>query len=386
MLDNEFPPLGGGMGTVNRALLERFASWPELEVDLITSALGGQRETELFAERISIIKVPVWNRNLHHSTNRELITYAVQALPLAVRRHRTFPYDFCLAWSTVPAGGLALALHRLTALPYLVWVTGPDIPGFERRYRRIYPLLTPAIRGIWRDAAFVIAKCDDEIEMIHAVDSSVEVTLVPNGVDLDIFRPGPPVPDDGPLHVLCTARLIERKGQHHLIQAIKRLTDDGVDVTLSLVGTGDGLKANQALARELRVQERVHFLGYVPREEIAEHYAAAHVFVLPSYNEGMSLATLEAMAAGLPVIVTRDGTAELVDEGVNGLTFDWADVDALAAHLWRLANDRALVRRMGIASCVRAETFSWDGIAQRWADLFARLVQNPPQCFSVAEP
>src|SRR5437879_3502588 len=99
MLDNEFPPLGGGMGTANEAILQRYVHLPDLEIDLITSALGGRFEAEQFAERIRIFKVPVWNRNIHHSTNRELVTYAVRALPLALKHHRTRPYDLCLAWS-----------------------------------------------------------------------------------------------------------------------------------------------------------------------------------------------------------------------------------------------------------------------------------------------
>jgi len=62
----------------------------------------------------------------------------------------------------------------------------------------------------------------------------------------------------------------------------------------------------------------------VPREEIPRHYAAAHVFSLPSFNEGMSLAALEAMGAGLPLVLTHTGgTDELVEEGVNGFTHDW---------------------------------------------------------------
>lgn len=169
MLDNEFPPLGGGMGTANEALLRRYAGRPDLEIDLVTSALGSKPEREQFAEQIRILKVPVRNRNIHHSTNRELLAYAARALPLALKLHRRQPYDFCLAWSVVPAGGVALALRRLSGLPYMVWVSGPDIPGFEQRYRRIYPLLTPAIRAVWHGATPVIAKCAEEIEMIHGL-------------------------------------------------------------------------------------------------------------------------------------------------------------------------------------------------------------------------
>jgi glycosyltransferase involved in cell wall biosynthesis len=370
MLDNEFPPLGGGMGTANEALLRRFAHQPDLEIDVITAALGGRAEVVQFAERIRLFKVPVWNRNIHHSTNRELLLYTAQALPLALRLHMRRRYDRCFAWSAVPAGAVALALRRLVGLPYLVWVSGPDIPGFEQRYARVYPLLIPALRRIWRQATPLVAKCADEITMIHAVDPAVPVVMIPNGVDLAAFKPGPPTPDDGPLEIVCVARLIERKGQHHLIEAVQRLTAEGVAVRLKLVGTGDSQQDYEALAERLGVAAQVQFAGYVPREAIAAEYAAAHVFALPSFCEGMSVAALEAMGAGLPVVLSRTGgTAELLDDGVQGLSFDWADVTTLTAHLRRLATDRALARRMGAAARERALRFSWDAIADSYLDL-----------------
>jgi glycosyltransferase involved in cell wall biosynthesis len=374
MLNNEFPPLGGGTGTVNQAMLRRFAQVPGLEIELITSALGKQFEEEQFAEQIRIFRVPVDNRNIHHSSNRELLTYAVRSLLFALRRHRSRPYDLCFAWSALPAGGVALVLRRVAGLRYLVRVCGPDIPGFERRYRPLYPVLSPAIRLIWHGAEVVVAKCTGEAEMIHAVDSRVKITLVPNGVDLGLFQPGYPIPDDGPLRLLCVGRLIERKGQHHLIEAMSRLADEGIHVTLELVGTGDAQAANEALVQELSLSGQVSFLGYVPREEIPAVYAGAHAFVLASYNEGMSVATLEAMAAGLPVVVTRTGgTAELVTQGNNGFVFDWADIDALAAYLRRLATDRSLARRMGVASRARAKNFSWVLAAQQYLALYEQL-------------
>jgi phosphatidylinositol alpha-1,6-mannosyltransferase len=374
MLDNEFPPLGGGMGTANQALLHRFAHRTDLEIDLVTSALGGRSEEEQFSDRIRVFKVPVWNRNIHHSTNRELLTYAVEALPLAMRLHGERPYDLCFAWSTVPAGGVACALQRLKALPYMVWVSGPDIPGFERRYRLIYPLLSPVLRSIWRQAAIVVVKCQGELDMVHSLDGRLDVTLIPNGVDLTLFQPGPPIPDDGPLHVLCVGRLIERKGQPHLLEAAKRLIDEGVDLTLHLVGTGDARGTYEALARKLGISDQVRFVGFVPRTEIASCFASAHVFASPSFCEGMSIAVLEAMAAALPVVVTRTGgTDELVEEGTNGLTFEWGDVNALAGHLRLLATDRALARRMGAAGRARAVHFSWDAVSRRYLGLFAEL-------------
>lgn len=374
MLNNEFPPLGGGTGTVNKAILQRLIGKSGLEVDLITSALGKLKEEEYLAENVRIYKLPVKNHNIHHSTNRELLTYAIRALLFSWHKHRRQSYDFCFAWSAVPAGGVALMLRRLTGLQYLVRVSGPDIPGFERRYGPLYPLLTPIIRAIWRGAERVVAKCEGEVKMIRAVDRGFQIAIVPNGVDLGVFQPGDPIPDDGPLRLLCVGRLIERKGQHHLIETMKRLINEGLDVALELVGTGDAEVADKALAQRLGMEHQIHFTGYIPREEMARHYQAAHVFVLASYNEGMSVAILEAMATGLPVVVTRTGgTAELVEEGINGLSFDWADLDMLATHLRRLATDRPLARQMSAAARRKAEQFSWGMVAERYKDMFEEM-------------
>jgi phosphatidylinositol alpha-1,6-mannosyltransferase len=374
MLNNEFPPLGGGTGTVNYALLGEFSERPDIEIDLVTSALGRTPEQEQFAPRIRVFKVPVRNKNIHHSSNRELVEYSIRGLQRALRLYRQRTYDICFAWSAVPAGAIALALRRLVGLRYIVRVCGPDIPGFERRYQNIHRFLSPLVRRTWRDAERVIAKSEHEIEMIHAIDSELGCLLIPNGVDVSTFKPNQTKSDAGPLRILCVGRLIERKGQRHLIDAVKRLIDEGIDVELDLVGTGDARIDNETHVARLGLAERIRFLGYVPREEITEHYAAAHVFVLPSYNEGMSVALLEAMAAGLPVIVTpTGGTAELVSPGLNGFIVNWADANELARHLRKLAQDRSLVRRMGRESRNRAEKYSWTIVASHYLEMLEEM-------------
>jgi glycosyltransferase involved in cell wall biosynthesis len=78
------------------------------------------------------------------------------------------------------------------------------------------------------------------------------------------------------------------------------------------------------------------------------------------------------------VVVTQTGgTPELVEPEINGLVFDWTDVDRLTAHLRRLAGDRALVRRMGEASRRRAGEFSWEMAAQRYGEILSQLLRSP---------
>lgn len=371
MLNNEFPPLGGGTGTVNQAILNSLNGSTDLTIDLITSSPENIYESETFSERITIYKVPVNRFNIHHASNKELILYAIRALSYGFRKHRQRKYDMSLAWSAVPAGACALGLKWVSGLPYMLRVSGPDIPGFEERYKNLYPILKPLIRSIWRNAEIVIAKCSAEAEMIHEIDPSVGVTIIPNGVDTDQYIPGEPIPDEGPLKLLCVARLIKRKGQHHLIEAVKRITVQGIDITLDLVGSGDAEGEYRELVKDLKIEDQVKFQGYIPREEIPAYYSQANVFVLPSYNEGMSVATLEAMACALPVIVSRTpGTEELVREGENGLTFEWGDIDVLTQHLLKLDSDRPFARQMALESRIQAHKFSWDSSSKKFDHLF----------------
>ncbi len=371
MLNNEFPPLGGGTGTVNQAILKHLSSSPDLEIDLITSSPNNVYESVAFNKRIDIFKIPVDRFDIHHASNKELILYAVRSFFFGLRKHRERKFDMCLAWSAVPAGASALALKKISGLPYILRVSGPDIPGFEQRYRNLYPFLKPLIQAIWKNAETVISKCSAEAEMIYEIDPNIEVTIIPNGVDTDRFIPGEPIPDDGPLKLLCVARLIKRKGQHHLIKAVKQISDQGVDITLDLVGSGDTEGEYRELVESLQVQDQIEFRGYISREEIPNFYAQAHVFVLPSYNEGMSVATLEAMACGLPVVVSRTpGTEELVREGENGFTFEWGDIELLTQLLLKLDSDRALARQMALVSRMQAKKFSWDSSAKKFDLLF----------------
>ena len=131
MLNNEFPPLGGGTGTVNSELLKQFKKYPEFKIDLITSEKGKKKIIENFSENIRIIKYPLNNKNIHHASNFELIKYTLKASFAALKYHRKEKYDLSFAWSTVPAGFVSFLLRILKKLPYIVRVGGPDIPGFE---------------------------------------------------------------------------------------------------------------------------------------------------------------------------------------------------------------------------------------------------------------
>ena len=186
-----------------------------------------------------------------------------------------------------------------------------------------------------------------------------KLAIVRCGIDTDVFaavdrsqRP------DGPLRVLCVGRLVPGKGQAILIEAVATLRARGHDVRLTLVGEGPHRPALEAHARKLGVQTAVTFAGAVGQDRIRDHYAAADVFCLPSFSEGIPVVLMEAMATRLPVVTTHImGIPELVIDDVTGLLVMPGRADALADALARLQDDRALRRRLGDAGRghVRAE-------------------------------
>jgi phosphatidyl-myo-inositol dimannoside synthase len=376
MFDNEFPPLGGGTGVVNYYLLQEMARSRDVTVDCVTSSRSGTAyETERFADRITIYKVPVDNRNIHHASNLELLRYSWRGLRMARRLLKQHRYDVSFAFAGVPAGALSYVLSLTHGLPYVLSLQGPDVPGFEARYNYLYPVLTPLIKKIWRRASTVTAISAEQVLLAHRTIPDLPLVTIPNGVETELFAPAS---DEAkrPFTIICVARLIERKGQHHLLRALAELRlTCAQPVRLILVGTGDAEAQLRELADSLQVADAVTFKGFVSREQMPPLYREADVFVLPSQQEGMSIALLEAMASGLPVIVTdTGGTAELVTQGQNGEIVPWGEVPALTRALHNLLTTESARRQMGAESRRRALQFGWPVLAARYIELCEQVM------------
>jgi glycosyltransferase involved in cell wall biosynthesis len=378
MLNYEFPPLGGGTGTVNKELFKQFKNTPNLTIDLITSHRGNKKVIEQFSPTIRIIKYPVNNKNIHYSSNSELIKYILQAIFGSYKYHRKEKYDFCMAWSGVPAGFVAYLLSIFTKLPYFVRVGGSDIPGYSKRYKNLYKIITPIIKRIWKKSLFIVSKCKIEKEMVREINRDKEIKTIFNGVNVETFN-GIQTFQNKILKIICSARLIERKGQDTLIDAIAILKEKNIHYMVDLVGEGDLKELFQKLASEKGVVEQINFCGYIPREKMPEMYSNADIFVLPSYNEGMSNALLEAMASALPVVVTHvGGTEELVDD-TNGFVFDAGQTNQLVEILETIHHNKANIKFLGQNSRKKAEELSWKKISEQYLSIFKSIKENSSQ-------
>ncbi|MCW2779122.1 MAG: glycosyl transferase group 1 [Frankiales bacterium] len=148
--------------------------------------------------------------------------------------------------------------------------------------------------------------------------------------------------------VMTVGRLTVMKGQRFLLDAVPALADRFPDLAVVLVGDGHLREVLEKQAADLGVADVVRFAGQ--RADARELLAAADVFALPSRTEGMPLAVLEAMEAGLPVVATRAiGLEEVVDDGVTGLLVRIRDAAALGVALAAVLDDPLLRARLGAA-------------------------------------
>jgi colanic acid/amylovoran biosynthesis glycosyltransferase len=199
--------------------------------------------------------------------------------------------------------------------------------------------------------------------------------MVHCGVDAAEFAPRPRR-FQGPLRILTVGRLDPIKGYALLLEACRKLTDDGVDWSWDILGDGPLRRELERTAGELDIADRVRFHGFVAQDDIQRFYNDADVLVVSSFMEGVPVVLMEAMAKGLAVISTAvGGVPELVQAGKTGLLVPPGGVEPLYRALRLLAGDRALLGALGEPAQQKiAAEFSIQLCGRQMAELFARYV------------
>jgi glycosyltransferase involved in cell wall biosynthesis len=228
----------------------------------------------------------------------------------------------------------------------------------------IAPLRAVVGHSRWHRAPAALSAVSNEAASRVREVFGAEVSVLPNGIDLDAWGPTDPAPPvDGPLRLVATMRLVPRKRGVQLVGlvgAAARSLQPGA-VRLSIIGSGAAHARIAAAVSDGGLDDVVDLRGRLTRHQVRAAYADAHVFVASAELEAFGIAALEARTAGL-VIVARRGTgmAEFVEDGVDG--FLVPDDDAMADVLVRLAGDRALLARLLAHNRSTAPVFGWGDV------------------------
>ncbi|MGO9560549.1 MAG: glycosyltransferase family 4 protein [Acidimicrobiales bacterium] len=216
-----------------------------------------------------------------------------------------------------------------------------------------------------------------------------KIEIVPPGVDLTRFNPDVIVGDRlaaayGGGRVVLFVGSLNRSQRHKgldlLISAFARIHADSPDVSLVVVGHGDGMDIYKAMASAAGVATDVHFAGHVADDELPQYYKLATVFAMPSTDrsEGFGMVYAEAGAVGTPVVGARvGGVPSSVRHGETGLLVTPKSVDELYEALRNLLDDEGLARRLGAAGAARAKAeLDWRPLGERTSKIFKDLVAS----------
>ena len=207
-------------------------------------------------------------------------------------------------------------------------------------------------------------------------------SVIPTGTDLEPFlnadgkalRAESGWQDETVL--ISVGRLAPEKNWDTLVRAFAKVHEEHPETRLVLIGDGNARTTLEELAAELGVSERVTFTGSLPFQEIPRYLKAADVFAFASVTETQGLVTIEAMAAGLPVVaVDGPGTRDIVEHGKQGFLVE-NDPDALAKGLHRLLSDSQRSKRLSNHALKKARTFDVNQLGKQLLGVYEQAIQD----------
>ncbi len=232
--------------------------------------------------------------------------------------------------SCANAAWVGVFLQQLSGLTYSLTLHGPLHDYGSNQHLK------------WRFAHFVIVITRELIESAQQSlpdDCLSRILLAPMGVEPSRFvrsRPYMPATKDGVVRLVSCGRINPCKGHDDLIRAVHRLRQRGVAAELTICGATDGRRLDyldqlHSLIQEFHLEQCVQLTGSVSEDRVRQELERAHFFCLASHKEPLGVATMEAMAMELPVIVTESpGVAEMVTSGVNGVLVPACSPDLMA--------------------------------------------------------
>lgn len=308
--------------------------------------------------------------------NSAPFTLALGALPTVRRLLREgFDFDVIDAHYYYPDGVAAGLLAKWLGKPFVVTARGTDLNLIPQYVFPRKLILETAER-----ASASIGVCQALMDSLKGLGANPEkLHALRNGVDLERFTPEDRTAARERLglsaeghYLLSVGHLVERKGHHICIEALPALPG----VTLLIAGAGEEEHRLKALAKQLDVADRVHWIGVVNQGDLKWWYSAADVLALCSSREGWANVLLEAMACGTPVIATNIwGTPEVVSVPAAGLLMA-ERTPASLIEAWGQLMQSLPARR---ATRLHAECFSWEATTRAQLQLFQQIREQQRQ-------
>ena len=239
----------------------------------------------------------------------------------------------------------------------------------------LLPLTSRLHRATVRKCDRLIAITNQIRKMYTTIVDEKRVSVIPFGVDAEVFKPSFSKHRQEELEILYSGSLYPLKGVDYLIRAIADVVRSGLRARLTIVGEGQQKEELIELARKLGISRSVVFEGFVPYSGMPQYYERCDVFCFPTLGEPFGKAMIEAMACGKPVVATNvGGSAEIIRDGVDGVLVPPANPKAIASAIDQMKNEDER-RKMGReARTVATRDFSWDTVCSKYHRLYSELM------------
>jgi len=267
-----------------------------------------------------------------------------------------------------PDGVAGCLLGEKKSIPCVVQAQGSDV----NHYFRQYPGQKIVIHDIQKAAAlsFVSQALKNSAENLGLTHTNLPIIY--NGIDIDTFKPAPKSHPNKYKTIITITKMRPVKNLELLLNAFSRLSSDFQDTTkLVVVGDGPCRQNLEKLVKDLKIESKVQFVGFVSHANVVSYLQNADLFCLTSLSEGLPVAMLEAMACGLPVIATNvGGVPEAVIDGISGLLVESDNLEAYTnalqcalSRLW----DPVSIREVVLSK------FSWQQYAENMMTLYRSI-------------
>jgi glycogen(starch) synthase len=299
----------------------------------------------------------------------EVRNYTIAASSIATEEK--FDVIHAHDWLTFPAAILA---KQLSGKPLVVHVHATE---FDRSGQHINPKIFKIEKEgmLAADKIIAVSLLTKHTIIENYGIANEKIDVIHNGIGSSV-KPTMNIAEDrgsqGDKIVSFLGRVTFQKGPDYFVEAARKVLDRLPNVHFVIAGTGDMLYSLMKRVAELRMSTRFHFIGFVDEHERDRLFAMTHVYVMPSVSEPFGLSALEAMQAGVPIIISKQsGVSEVV---TNALKIDFWDTDALANAIFGLLEYSALRNTFKRENEIEIESISWNTTAEKIINIYKSLI------------
>lgn len=295
--------------------------------------------------------------------NFRLLTYVISLFFNLIMIKRRYGIELFHAHHTIPTGLVAIMVSKIIRVPVVITAHLMDITTHGTDVGPLENIVDFESNSIFKrlimysmnSSKKIIAVSQDLANRIVQMGINKDITVLRNAVDINRFKPSKNMEFrhnnkiyDNDILILFIGHLETFKGIFELLYSFHRIKLDHKNIKLMVVGEGHEEEKVRNIVSKYKLDNFVIFAGKVSPETIQNYYQMADIFTLPSYTEGLPLVVIEAMACGLPVVVsTVGGIPELVKDDVNGFLVPPKDKASLTKKLKKLVDDIDLREKFG---------------------------------------